>query len=63
MHNEQHLDTLTFSHQLYDEVPRKLEYGATTLAETAEAGQRVLRHCIDNYIENVLQYAEVSDIV
>ena len=62
MHNEQHLDTLTFSHQLYDEMPRELEFQATTVAE-AEEWQRVLRHCIDNYIPNVLQYTEMYDIV
>ena len=62
MHNQQYLDTLTFSHQLYDEIPRELEFRATTVAE-AEAWQCVLRHCIDNYIPNMLQYAEMSDII
>ncbi len=42
MHNEQHFDTLTFSHQLYDEIPRELAFRATTIAE-AEAWQQVLR--------------------
>ena len=46
MHNEQHLDTLTFSHQLYDEMPRELEFRATTVAEAAE-WQRVLHGCVN----------------
>ncbi len=62
MSSEQYLDTLDFSHQLYAEIPRELEFRATTVAE-AEEWQRVLRHCIDNYISNVLQYAEMLDLV
>ena len=42
MHNQQHLDTLAFSHHLYDETPRELEFRATSLSE-AEAWQHVLR--------------------
>ena len=42
MPNEQYLDTLTFSHQLYDALPRELEFRATTITE-AEAWQQVLR--------------------
>ncbi len=42
MHNQQHLDTLAFSHHLYDETPRELEFRATSQSE-AEAWQHVLR--------------------
>ncbi len=42
MHNKQYLDTLTFSHQLYDNTPRELEFSETTLPE-AETWQQVLR--------------------
>ena len=42
MHTERHLDTLAFSHHLYDETPRELEFRATSQNE-AEEWQHVLR--------------------
>ena len=42
MHSGQYLDTLVYSHQLYDETPRELEFRATSQSE-AEEWQLVLR--------------------
>ena len=42
MHSEQCLDTLVYSHTLYDDTPRELEFSATNVAE-AEEWQGVLR--------------------
>lgn len=42
MNHEQHLDTLTFSHALYDETPRQFAFQATTRGE-AERWQEALR--------------------
>lgn len=42
MQNTQHLDTLTFSHQLYDNTPRELAFKAKSLSEAVE-WQGILR--------------------
>ncbi len=42
MHNEQSFDTLAFSHQLYKDSPRELEFNASCIAE-AEKWQSILR--------------------
>ena len=41
MDSEQCFDTLTFSHQLYDDTSRQLEFSATSVAE-AEEWQRLV---------------------
>ena len=56
MNHEQHLDTLAFSHALYDETPRQFAFQAKT-REEAEKWQRALRCKLTELVGGFPQHA------
>ncbi len=56
MNHEQHLDTLAFSHALYDETPRQFAFQATT-REEAERWQGALRRKLTQLVGGFPQHS------